>query len=52
MNEQETEAIVNLRCVAALAVKIANSLEQRKLWPGDLDKAVAQMHGWLAEVKE
>lgn len=47
-----TQAALNLKLVAAMAEKMAQNVEQHKLWPGDLDKAVAQMRAWLAEVKE
>lgn len=52
MVSNKVELLVNLRCVAALAAKMANDAEQNKLWPGDLDKATAQMKQWLEEVKE
>ncbi|MBN3757159.1 hypothetical protein G3N95_29750 [Paraburkholderia sp. Tr-20389] len=47
-----TTAALNLKLVAAMAEKMARDVEQHKLWPGELDKAVAQMRAWLSEVRE
>lgn len=47
-----TTAALNLKLIAAMAEKMAQSVEQRKLWPGQLNDAVAQMRAWLSEVKE
>jgi hypothetical protein len=45
-------ATVNLKLVAAMAEKMARSVERNALWPGQLDEAVQQMRAWLSEVKE
>jgi hypothetical protein len=42
---------LNLRLIAAMAEKTAQSVERRALWPGELAEAVAQMQKWLAEIK-
>jgi hypothetical protein len=47
----DDEAAINLRLVAAMAAKMAPKVEQRALWPGELEEAVAQMQKWLAEIK-
>lgn len=46
-----TDALT-LRLLAAMAEKIARSIEHGALWPGELSMAVAQMQKWLNEVKE
>lgn len=45
------ETAINLRLVAAMAAKMATKVEQRALWPGDLEKEIAQMQKWLAEIQ-
>lgn len=45
------ETSINLRLVSAMAEKMAAKVEQRALWLGDLEEAIAQMQKWLAEIK-
>lgn len=45
------ETTLNLRLVSAMALKMAAKVEQRALWPGDLERAIEQMQQWLAEIK-
>jgi hypothetical protein len=44
------ETTINLRLVSAMALKMAAKVDQRALWPGDLEEAIAQMQKWLAEI--
>jgi hypothetical protein len=43
---------IKLRLIAALAEDMANKLEHRQAWPGDLADAIAQIQKTLAEIKE
>jgi len=42
---------LNLRMIAALAAKTAVKVEQRKLWDGELESAIAEMRKLISEIK-
>lgn len=46
------ETVVKLSLIAAIALDMANKLEHRQTWPGDLSDAIQKIRETLAEIRE
>lgn len=50
MSRDNREAIVALRAIAAVAEKLADDLQNNRLWEGERDLAIGQIGAYLRSV--